>query len=55
MSFYQGIEFTENCIKGLMPVFTDLERLFPRDCMDNVDKSVGKLGAALTNPANARD
>ena len=55
MSFYQGIELTENCIKGLMLVFTNLERIFPGDCKDNVDKSVGKFGAALANPAIARD
>ena len=35
--------------------FTDLERPFPGDIMDNVDKSVGKLGAALANQAIARD
>ena len=35
--------------------FTDLERPFPGDIMDNVDKNVGKLGAALSNPAIAGD
>ena len=34
--------------------FTDLERPFPGDIMDNVDKNVGKLGAALANQAIAR-
>ena len=55
MLLYQGIELTENCIKGLMLVFTNLERIFPGDCKDNVDKSVGKLGSALVNQAIARD
>ena len=31
------------------------ESLFPGNCMDNVVKSVDKLGVTLANPAIARD
>jgi len=30
MFFYQGIELTENCIKGLMLVFTDENNILLR-------------------------